>query len=766
MTTTRVPTQTLDVTSICMVRKKSEALLRSYSCIGSTHARFRSVNEFVPHAFWLLRDQAGNPSCECKYCSKRPQREISFTMGLSLSGSPAPARIKPGGLPMKSLSQNAGRSREHRLRDQFHKPYAAVHRVPKPAERSGPKQKMLRERNSDLRAVLSDTGTKGKRWFREGELLWCELDSPILGKNGVEDGITFWPGLVQEVVLKIKPIPAASASGGEVQNSVPDDAGSVSRPTTASLEGKSLWDVDQSFVYKIKFLALEQSTTLPPERLLPYQAYSMSSALFNVIQEFPLDEIDISPEAMSAFNLRLTTNDLNDGYGRFENAVAPYTLAIQIASAVAGYWCPTDEWEFKFSVTPTSSSAMSRSGPGPSSLSVGSSHTDTLAITNAGSSGPAQLMSSGAENVRLLGLTPPPKPYTQIVTQTRFQGLWWGGERIWTDDIVRLKMSRQQLAPYGAVDIYPPSGPSKQTVEYHLASEHPPENPGSSDFGAGGRGVFMRLEGLFVVDIPREGDVGTRKECRACGMLYELADQEWEDPNAGHASSSKGDARAAVSTSGIATIPPESVSNSQPPPQSAPSFTPGSSSFKSASFTDTDLSVPPGSTTPTIAAQGADNGSLSANTQLSHPILSVPTQLPMAAKGFKFRPILTPGCEAVVSLSLVAGRYYPLLLSHPLLRASVEKAIQTLQEEGVQDENYLWSLEGLSPGFFNSVDPVKMKTSRAAMLRDAHQAARHVMEMAREQSVQLKAEKLRMERQDEIVEPEESLHLMNVDVDS
>jgi hypothetical protein len=42
----------------------------------------------------------------------------------------------------------------------------------------------------------------------------------------------------------------------------------------------------------------------------------------------------------------------------------------------------------------------------------------------------------------------------------------------------------------------------------------------------------MRLEGLFVVEVPRDEGTGTRKECRACGMLYELADEGWDDPDA------------------------------------------------------------------------------------------------------------------------------------------------------------------------------------------------------------------------------------------
>jgi hypothetical protein len=252
-------------------------------------------------------------------------------------------------MPSKGIS---GR-RDRRLREQIHKPYAAVHKVPKPVKLpSGPKQKMTRDHNNDLRAIFSDTGKKAKRWFRENELLWCELDSPISGRHGTAASIAFWPCLVQEVILKIIPISKASSGGTDTQSAMPTDDVPDSMPTSDSVSPHTP-NVDQSFVYKVKFLVLEHTAILPAERLLPYQGYSMSSELFNIIQEFPLDEVDISPEVVSSFDVQRVSTDTDDGYKRFEEAVAPYTLAIQIASSVAGYWCPTDEWEFKFSIPPT-----------------------------------------------------------------------------------------------------------------------------------------------------------------------------------------------------------------------------------------------------------------------------------------------------------------------------------------------------------------------------------------------------------------------------
>jgi hypothetical protein len=688
-------------------------------------------------------------------------------MGLSGStpgSSPGPARMKAGGLPPTKTLAGLTKKRDHPLREK-HKPYAAVHRVPKPVkERGGPKQQMIRERNSDLRATFSASGSKLKRWFREGELLWCTLDAPIRGKDGDQSNIEFWPGVVQEVILKPEAIPRpVSSSNGDVemgngtggdtisstfgqnQTSKSDDDGDGDSPTP--------WTVRQSVVYKMKFLAVDHTAILPVGRLLPYQAYAMPSELYTAIENFPLDQVDINKETIAAFDPRPPPEGVDNGYARFEEAVGPFTMAVQIASALSGYWCPTDEWDFKFTVGPSSIPSIGRPLAGSSSLSLSSAiaaaSANNAALHTTLSSGVspygASQTASGSKsqddlNLRILGQPPPHRPIAQTVTQLRYQGLWWGAERIWTDELVRLKPSRAQLAPEGTQDIYPPSGPSKKTLEDYLASDDP--DP-ATDLTAGSRGVFMRVEGLFVVDAVKEDGTGTRKECRACGMLYELADEDWEEDQ----KESK-----AVNDGTESSLQQSSQMNSSmgPPPQGP-------------------LSLPPSaSVAPLSGAQPVDVSSKirSPNVQLSRPILSIPTELPTPPRGFKFRPILAHGREAVMSLSLIAGRYYPLLLAHPLLAPLVEKVLgNTLEEGGLLHEHHLWSLEGLTPGFFNSVDPVKVKPSRTAMLREADKTARNLLEQVREEQILRGTEKVQMDLQmdTDYNNTEEQFRQMDVD---
>ena len=77
-------------------RKGAPSSLRTDPYLFGSHAhRFRSSNEFFPHAVWLLCDtsmKSGN--CVCKYCSgSKTMRETAY--GSAAGGRDVPARIKP-----------------------------------------------------------------------------------------------------------------------------------------------------------------------------------------------------------------------------------------------------------------------------------------------------------------------------------------------------------------------------------------------------------------------------------------------------------------------------------------------------------------------------------------------------------------------------------------------------------------------------------------------------------------------------------------------
>jgi hypothetical protein len=727
-------------------------------------SKFRSVPEFIPHALWLLQDATEDRSnCKCKYCTKVPQRAITTSMGLLPKRTPSVSATPP------RRPQGPGRVaklRENRDREQ-HKPYAAIRKAPKPLKQpAAPKANMLRERNADLRAAYGSTGMKIKRWFREGELLWCALSLPIRGMNGDKDTIAFWPGLVEEVKLKSEAISRDTAVDDEskVMNGTGDERSSPAGPPKdwrvtehpSSMDSGPMldessplpWTIRQSTVYKMKLLAVSHSYTIPDDQVLPYQAYAPTTELLHAVQTVPLQDLDISAERVASFNPcpappidpeKLRGFVSNDSGLRFAEAAAPYAIAVQIAATLAGCWTMTDEWNFKYTVGPTVG-PNGRLMTQPSTPRAVPSLHDVLT----GAMDHNAALNARAESGSISGFSavnPMPQlaiPHT--VTQRRYQGMWWGAERIWTDDLIRLKIARRQIAPEGTESIFPPSGPSRQTIEYNSRMGFP--DPEGKEFDASYRGVFMRLESLFVVDVPRDDGQGTREQVRASGMLYELADADWQDPQAEKYNQ-------IPETNGQTLGPVGSLSSDQGPSNQDTSV----STDGSAPTLDTHKIDDRPGTFPSLpnskaasSALGASQTKFSSNSpniQLSRPTNSDRYPLPPAPAGFKFRPILPPGHESVVSLTLISGRYYPCLLSHPLLQPIVERALIRGGDSGGPMENeHLWAMEGLSPGYFNCVDPTHYKKDRLQMLKDADKEAHmeieeHWRERQKEQTTKL-----------------------------
>ncbi|KIJ20881.1 hypothetical protein PAXINDRAFT_106682 [Paxillus involutus ATCC 200175] len=688
--------------------------------IGSRHAkRFRSIPEFIPHALWLLTDPTLNrANCHCKYCNKKPQREITASMGLHPRRStPLSAPPPSRGLTSKNIVTATAASSftsppVRQLRERV-KPFAAIRRMPRPVKQTqGPKQNILRERNADLRAAYAE-GVYLRKWYRDGELLWCALNSPIPGLTGEKDAITFWPGLVEEARMKAdavrRPDTTGGGASGLMQANAPqsgESSGMIPNGNTPHMnredEDKQVpWTVIQTLSYKVKLLGIPYSYYIPADQVLPYQAHAPSDELIQAIHRVSLEQMNTDTNAF-----RLTA------VSTFVEAAASFALAVQIAANLAGYWAPTDDWEYKFSIPPPGAppamvvQPLSTNGAqSQTSLDsvMNASMTFNASLTGVGGAGPSTLQTSLVPPVPVSISAPPPIALTQTVTQTRYQGLWWGAERIWTDELVRLKLSRAQIAPEGAENILPPAGPSRKALEY-TRTLNDTEGDGEAVVGAETRGVFMRIDGLYVADIPRMNG-STGKECRATGMLYELVDEDWEgnlvEGVANGDTGGKGKGRAIEVSSGTST-PATSVNG-----------------------TNTDAAAVDVNSHAMVGVSAPKERS--ASEQLSHPILSSPFPLPPPPEGFKFRPILAPGHEAVLSLNLIAGRYYPRLLRHPLLDSCVERALDIATGE-VVETSQLWALEGLAPGYYNTMDPVRWRPSRVAMVREADKEARQGLE--------------------------------------
>ena len=638
-------------------------------------------------------------NCECKYCAKVPQRVISENLGYKRTPASSPT---PG-----SRMHRVGRDRERRSPRTVPGEYATVRRTPKPKPEKGPTQVMLQERYADVQAMYADSDAEMRRWFRVGELVWCALDPPIRGTNAAAN-ITFWPGLVDECSFKAEALPRPKSpsihsadgdfemeDGTESTHAVTSNGASGSNVAVAypvaqhpnkSATGRLPWTVRQKNVYKVKLLAINHDYIAVETQVLPYHGYKPSYDLLQALEDVPIEHITHKPEEIAAFNPcppDAETSNADPGVNgrRFAEATAPYTLAMQIAAGVEVCWTPTDEWVFKM-VVPSGSPA------------------------------------DGGETSAKALQAP------SVVNQTRYQGLWLGAERIWTDDLVRLKAMRAQINP--TPQILAASGPSETSI-----AAFTPEQLADEKFlqvqGAKGRGVFMQLEALFVVDVPDPSGAGVHAECRGSGMLYELADEDWEEsppaesrPDVENDEHVKG--QDAWTAAGLSTPPRARKPGATPELHVGTPFMSAPSPLKqlpSNQDSAASISTPPRESiklpkVTTTARPDAD----APNTQLSRSTKMSAVPLPPAPYGFRFRPILPEGYEVVVSLALVSGRYYPRLLAHPLLRPIVRDLQGGDMDEAVRYDR-LFALEGVSPGFVNASEATRWKPTRSTMVRDA-----------------------------------------------
>ncbi len=681
-------------------------------------------------------------NCECKYCAKVPQRIISENLGYK-------SRSSPLSTPQSGTRvHRVGRDRERRSPRTTPGDYATVRRVPKPKKlEKGPTQFMLHERYADLQAMYANTTAELRRWYRIGELVWCALDPPI---HGVEATITFWPGLVDDCSFKAETLPRPkspsihSADGDFEMDDGTDSAQTVTQPGQKSgsndsgsnggvpypitphpgssksvRESPLPWVVRQKTVYKVKLLGINHDYVAIETQVLPYQGYTPSHELLRALQGVPIEQVTSKPEEIAAFNpcppdVDATESELDSTGRRFADATAPYTLAIEIAAGIATCWTPTDEWVFKMIMPPRSPAHKKNAADSSTSTPVGESETYSLRSRAA------------------------PAPLT--LTQTRYQGLWLGSERIWTDDLVRLKAARGQIAPQGSPQILSPSGPSNSTIA-ELGLDQQADEEVLKSHGARDRGVFMQLEASFVVDVPDASGTEAHSECRASGMLYELADEDWEEPSSGESSTAPVsgeavDAQDAWAAAGLSTPPRPRNPGASPelhvgkPFMSAPSPLKQHPSQESVGPTFPITNAAPSGAS--VSTPSRDRNKLrmtaataiadvdSPNTQLSHPKKMNAVPLPPPPRGFRFRPILPDGFEVVVSLALISGRYYPRLLAHPMLRPIVRDMQGHANEAAARlDGHHLFALEGILPGFFNASEATQWKSSRAAMVQDA-----------------------------------------------
>lgn len=600
-------------------------------------------------------------NCQCKYCSKVPQMLISQRHGLSSARSsstpgPSSASISAGGRAPRAPRAPRPKPEPQPSRLNPARNYLAVAVRKTRQDRdlvpdSDAHTPVTSDRENDCRAVARESKNALLRWLRPGELVWCVIrPEPIHGL------IRYWPALVMEQQVKSETVTRGPKKG---------DGASTSRP--ASSGGKVPWEVRQHTEYKIQLLGIKAGHTVRDSELLPYQVYGPPNPIWDAVKNafLGIDRVDWTHT--SAYDPFLTSASVQ-GYRAseaerwqfseeaFREGALPFSLAVAVASDVAKHWTPTDQLEDQIPV-------------------------------------PSPWVQDGPIGAHDKGKSRAGGRSAAMVMRTEFQGMWWGPERIWADDLVRLKLLRSEYERMGSETVLAPAGPGPRTLRNALAALGPlgdalggprweSEAQMLSELGAGTRGIVMRIDSIHSFDPP----LGELAQLKISGMLYELVDDDWQE--------------SMVSADTIFAASGSEHSSQRPDVSDQPTQF-GEQSMHAG---QPSVSISSG---PTLAPNPTP--------PLSRPPWQTKAPLPPAPHGYRFRPILKDGLEAELPLALLAGRYYPRLHMHPALEPALRAGMDIMKSE-FELPAHFQSLCGLTSGMWNLIDPPHWHRSRRAVV--------------------------------------------------
>lgn len=619
--------------------------------------RFRSPAEFIPHGFWLLTDPTLKTSnCGCKYCGgggKRTQTEISEALGL-------PSNRGPTAITGGSRRMCIGVHRPTRYRKARGSPSLPDDTPWIPLSQRQERKTDPAWQTSSLKLKFAADNTrilelKPTRRFRIGELVWCVLKEGTGHTfSGPDFNASFWPAIVLECSLESAVNPASSSNGSY----------SVLHRRNYSLLrlGASSDDMRAQF----ECVGGEDS-------ILPWQAHHVDLPSFPTLSAATIDSTgQINPYVVALH----TGKRLSESWAvcnRFPARLSTPSVSLGGARQTEGG--PTGIPDPLRPVSPDSLSMHCLSAPDSVDSAPQRSPARLKPLSQTRHSVPTDHVSIKTDlTTSVIHDSSAPEPQTsrssrvrkntRTVTEMRYEGFWYGAERIWIGDIVRLCPERDAFAP-------------------SLRLSHMARGDGSwqdriaPSPGAAMRGVLMRVHRIFV----RVSDTGS-KECAVAGSLYEVASQDWMD------------------TEGF----PAEASQSSPPDQSSVSHPP-----QGYHPWDMPTTPPP-----------RPSGDSAAGTH--HWPNRSPSLLDPAPSGYTLRPLLPPDSEIALPAHFIAGRYYPDILQWQAPAPVVPQVPQAecLAAWATTRGVGLLSLCGLAPGRFNRAVCVDIRLgSRTRMIEES-----------------------------------------------
>lgn len=241
--------------------------------------------------------------------------------------------------------------------------------------------------------------------FRMAELVWCKLDKPIDGaKEGHSDvQIMYWPAMCEERVLVAHP----KVSVDHHPNPPHLSDASITQPPKKDLSGADQVDsnkandidtgytiqVSQKYEWKVRLLGTSDVLWKPESELLAYLNYPTPSNLY---------KITITPSTLPHITDGHETDRPSiSSFKTISEAITAFALSLQMSVHIKKYWTLMDRYDIPY-------------------LKKMEAKGDSLP----------------AEELQIL---------YEDSTLPWFQYLWWGAEKIWSGELIRLIVSAKDL---------------------------------------------------------------------------------------------------------------------------------------------------------------------------------------------------------------------------------------------------------------------------------------------------------------------------------
>ncbi|GAC99228.1 hypothetical protein PHSY_006828 [Pseudozyma hubeiensis SY62] len=427
---------------------------------GSQGHRFRSTREALEHFIWLLSDPDMNvANCRCKYCHKGPRASPGG------DGTPKKAGVKRKGEPLSasSAAQAGRRGRKSQNGDGVEVVQSQTAITVRGVEMTrlvpGHTIASVPQRDQETSHALK-RGEKER--FRVGEVAWCTLDEPVVDPSNAERQIKIWPVVFVDPSLDFKTTLGYDPNDDDDKQKSSLEA--VSAPSKRAASPRAMGAVgavEQSMAYHVNLFGTTEKAKVSEASLTPFLA--------GFIPDGSLLESDLGSREDHQW---LFSNDefphLNlsrqPGLAApdFTRAIVTWGFAIEAAAVLRNLYNVTDAYS--------------------------------------GSDTPQGVL-------RDLGGIAADGDAQSTLGMRYYQGIYFGLERLWVGDVVRLKLSRSDIKKL------------QQQLNAALVAETQPGAPEA-------KAIVLDEEGSYVLQLAAiYEDPRAPKTIRVAGEIYQVMPQ-------------------------------------------------------------------------------------------------------------------------------------------------------------------------------------------------------------------------------------------------